>query len=45
MYRILIVEDDPGISAAVAEQMGLWALSAACSRTADRRASTKEEFP
>lgn len=30
MYRILIVEDDPTISAAVAEQMKLWDLEAIC---------------
>ncbi len=30
MYRILIVEDDPTISAAVAEQMKLWDLDAIC---------------
>ncbi len=32
MYRILIVEDDPGISAAIAEQAKTWALDALCVR-------------
>ena len=41
MYRILIVEDDPGISAAVAEQMGLWALEVRC---AENFRNVLEEF-
>ena len=41
MYRILIVEDDPGISAAVAEQMGLWALEVRC---AENFRNVMEEF-
>lgn len=30
MYRILIVEDDPGIAQAVAEQAEMWDLEARC---------------
>ena len=30
MYRILIVEDDPGIAEAVARQAALWELEARC---------------
>ena len=30
MYRILLVEDDPGISAAIAEQAKLWDLDVRC---------------
>ena len=26
MYRILIVEDDPGIASAIAERAGVWEL-------------------
>lgn len=32
MYRILIVEDDEGISSAVAEQIKLWGLDSRCAR-------------
>ena len=30
MYRILIVEDDPGIAQAVKEQAEMWGLTAKC---------------
>ena len=30
MYRILIVEDDPGIASAIAEQTKMWGLDARC---------------
>ena len=30
MYRILIVEDDPGIAAAVCEQAQMWQLEVRC---------------
>ena len=30
MYRILIIEDDPGISSAIAEQTKMWELDAKC---------------
>lgn len=30
MYRILIVEDDPGIASAIAEQTRMWGLDARC---------------
>ena len=30
MYRILIVEDDPGIASAVAEQAKMWGLNVCC---------------
>lgn len=30
MYRILIVEDDPGIASAVAEQIKQWDMDAKC---------------
>lgn len=30
MYRILIIEDDPGISSAIAEQTKMWDLDARC---------------
>ena len=30
MYKILIIEDDPGIAGAIAEQMKAWELDAKC---------------
>ena len=32
MYRILIVEDDPGIAAAIQTQLGMWDMEARCAQ-------------